>query len=424
MDEKKKKTAKGKVSEKSEAKTPAKKKGKKKHRRLRKFWRFTKAVGGLYFKFTTDTEEREVRLKPKILGRTVTYAGFMVATLVLILIITVFLNNRAVGVNHESVIITGLQNDFEGYRILLISDLNGRFFGQDQSTLMRKLSNEKYDCVLIAGDMVSSGGDTDAFYSLLTQLGTKKPVYFIAGDNDPSPLMSVPRDNSSKTLTLNEMVLSDWVLGAIDLGATYLDTPTKITKGSASMWLMPDMFLNLNVGDALDQYKDELAQESESYLEGVEKSKDSLPLTNYRRNILYKSDGMISSVADTDLILMLSHEVPSDAQITDAQAPMTATEKKGHFPSPDLILSGHYCGGEWKLPLVGSLYASSNILPRYGWFPDESYVQGQRMVGSATVYTTEGLGTNGDTLFFGRLNNPPRVTIITLTGELPSSFFD
>lgn len=425
MADKKLKPAESKVTAKKPAKSSGKKKGKKnKAKWYIRLWKFVSRWWTRGYSWATDVEERDTRFKPRVMGRTVTYAGFMAATLILIAVVTIFLTNRTVGIDTEQIIITGLQSDFEGYKILLISDLNGRFFGQDQSILMRKLEGEKYDCVVLAGDMVGSSGNTDAFYALLDQLGTRKPVYFIAGDNDPSPLLSVPRDNSSASLTLRQMVLSDWVLGAIEHGAIYLDTPTKVTKGASSMWLLPDLFLNLNVGDSLDEYKDELAQESESYLEGIIRSKDTLPLTNYRRDILYKSDSLISSVADTDLTIMVSHEVPSDSQILHAQDPGSAAEKKGHFASPDLILSGHYCGGEWKLPLIGPVYVSSNILPRYGWFPDRSYVEGQRAVGTTTVYTTSGMGNNDDTLLFGRLNNPPQVSILTLTGELPSSFFD
>ena len=133
---------------------------------------------------------------------------------------------------------------------------------------------------------------------------------------------------------------------------------------------------------------------------------------------------MISQVATDDLICVLSHEVPSDSQLIVAQEALSAEEKKNQFAAPDLVFAGHYCGGEWKLPLIGTLYVQSNILPRYGWFPDESYVQGQRSVGGTIVYTTQGLGNNPATILGGRLNNPPRVAIVTLTGELPASLLD
>ncbi len=400
---------------------------KKKRRKKSGFKRLLKRAGGLlnwYYAKTTDPEERETRIKPKLLGRTVTYAGFMIMMVIAILLITIILNNRSVGVEHEQIVVTGLPGDFEGYKILVISDLNGRSFGQNQSTLMRRISNETYNCVLILGDMVGRSGNTDAFYALLDQLGSRKPIYFIAGDSDPAPILREPRDIEDQELTLSEMVLADWVLGAIERGATYLDTPQRVAKGTSAMWLMPDTVLNLNVTNALESYKDELEQQNESFLEGITRSRTTLPLTTYRRNQLFKTQGMISQVATDDLICVLSHEVPSDSQLIVAQEALSAEEKKNKFAAPDLVFAGHYCGGEWKLPLIGTLYVQSNILPRYGWFPDESYVQGQRSVGGTIVYTSQGLGSNSATILSGRLNNPPRVTIVTLTGELPASFLD
>lgn len=373
------------------------------------------------YAFVTNTEEKEIRKKPKLFGRTVTFAGFMIMMAVFIVLISVILNNRSVGVDKSKIIVTGLPSDFEGYRLLVISDLNGRTFGDGQSTLMRKLESEKYDCVLFLGDMVGPSGDTEPFYNLIRQLNPRKnkKMYFIAGDSDPSPLLEKPRDISEEALSLREMVLADWVLGAEELGATYVTSPVQLVKGDSVMWLMPDTFLDLETAAALEIYKDELSQQSDSYNAGVKVRRDTLPLTTFRFNQLSKTYDLIRQVTDNDLIVMLSHEVPSDSQLTVAQRVMTESEKKNYFPFPDLVLSGHYCGGEWKLPLIGTLYVSSNILPRYGWFPDESYVQGQRTVGSIQVYTTPGLGSNAATVFSGRLNNPPRVSLLTLSGELP-----
>ena len=104
---------------------------KKKRRKKSGFKRLLKRAGGLlnwYYAKTTDPEERETRIKPKLLGRTVTYAGFMIMMVIAILLITIILNNRSVGVEHEQIVVTGLPGDFEGYKILVISDLNGRSF--------------------------------------------------------------------------------------------------------------------------------------------------------------------------------------------------------------------------------------------------------------------------------------------------------
>ena len=376
------------------------------------------------YDWAINPEHKELLKMPRLFGRTVTYAGMVVCLMVLIVLVTVLLNNRAVGVDHETLVVTGLPSDFEGYQILVISDLNGRTFGEKQSTLMRKLDSESYNCVVYLGDMIGPSGKTQAFFDLIEQIGTRKPSYFIAGDSDPSPLLTEPRDNSTEALTLKNMVLADWVLEAEELGVTYVDIPVKLTKNESTMWIMPDTFLNLDLTQALEEYKDELEQESESYLEGIEKSKNTLPLTTYRRNQLFKAQEIIGEIGDDDILLMLSHEAPSDNQLIASQKALEGDDIKNFFTAPDVVLCGHYCGGEWKFPIIGTLYAQSNILPRYGWFPDESYVSGQRSVNGTIVYTTVGLGNNSATLLKGRLNNPPRVSIITLTGELPASFLE
>ena len=135
----------------------------------------------------------------------------------------------------------------------------------------------------------------------------------------------------------------------------------------------------------------------------------------------------VTAVADQKSRQMLSraHAQCPDALIVAVGCySEVAKDKVATLPGVDLVLAGHYCGGEWKLPIIGTLYADTNILPRYGWFPSETYVQGLRSVDGIQVYTTQGLGNNSRTVFTGRLNNPPRVTIITLTGELPQSFLE
>ncbi len=394
-------------------------------RQKRGFFRSVWALFDWYYTKITDPEEKENRIKPKIFGRTLSYTGFMILMVLLILIIFLTLNNRTVGVERKEIVITGLNEDFKGYNILVISDLSAKNFGEKQSTISRMIASEKYSLVLMLGDMVGPSGDTGPFYDLIDLfVDARKSVYFIAGDSDPSPLRDTPRD-AGQGLTWRQMVLSDWVLGAVDHGATYVDCPMSIGKGSSKMWLVPDTFLNLNVYEALNEYKDAYAQEQEAYLIGIDVAKETLPLTYYRRNLLDKTrDNIINAVSANDVIVMLSHEAPSDSQLMVAQGAKNEADKKNYFPAPDIVLAGHYCGGEWKLPLIGTLYVDSSVLPHYGWFPEETYVQGQRSLGGTVIYTTQGLGNNAETIFRGRLNNPPRMTIVTLTGELPSSFLE
>ena len=89
----------------------------------------------------------------------------------------------------------------------------------------------------------------------------------------------------------------EMVLGAIERGAIYVDCPQRITKGSSTLWLLPDTLLNLNVTQTLDNLKEEVEQETDSMLIGIEESYVSLPFTNYRMNVMSKSAALISSMS-------------------------------------------------------------------------------------------------------------------------------
>ena len=375
-------------------------------------------------RYTTRVEEREVQREYRLFGRKITFWGFTSIILVILVIIIFAMNDRSVSTDQSSVVVTGLPDDFEGYRILHISDLAGKTFGQDQSALSRIIGNLSYDMVLFTGDMVGESGNAEPFYSLIEILSKKKPIYFIAGDNDPAPLLSEARDNSAGNLTLNQMVLNDWVLGAIERGAIYLDSPKYVTKGSSKLWLIPDMLLNLNLSETMDSLKQAMEQESESMLLGIEESRASLPFTNYRYNIINKAHSNLALYTPQDMIIMLSHEIPTDSQLLVSQEPLSVSEAKSYYPSPDMVFAGHYCGGEWKIPGLGAIHIPARLSARYGWFPEETLVQGKRTIGSTIAYITPGLSTSGDTLFGFRLMNPPQISLITLTGELPTSFLD
>lgn len=374
--------------------------------------------------FTTAAHEDNVQREYHLGRRKITFLGFMVMIFVSLFIVVLAMNDRSVSMEYESIIITGLPEEFEGYKILHISDLQGKTFGQDQSAISRITQNLSYDAVLITGDMVGENGDPSAFYALLDVLNSRKPVYFIAGDNDPAPLLTEARDNTTQALTLNQMVLADWVLGAQERGAIFLNAPQKITKGASNIWLLPDTFLNLDIAGAVELLKEEMEQEKESMLVGIDESKQALPFTSYRYQTMLKAEERLLTYNAQDIIIMLSHEIPTDSQIYISQDSLSAEELKSYYPAPDLILSGHFCGGEWRIPGIGAFHISSRMSARYGWFPNQKYVSGERSVGGTVVYTSPGLSVTNDTLLPFRLMNPPKITLITLTGELPASFLD
>ena len=339
------------------------------------------------------------------------------AAVALLLVIMVLMQGNSLTVDEQEVTMVGLPEDLEGYRILLLSDLNGRRFGDEQATILREIGTLDYDAVFIVGDMVGKGGDPEPFYELLEGLPSNRPVYFIAGDSDPQPVLDVTRDITG---TVEQMVLADWILGAIERGATYVDAPVELNVGDASIWISPASMLNLDAGELADTCEEQMLQEQEGTVLGLSSDHDTLPATTYRYERAQRLVNAVNSMTATDVHISLAHEPPSDDFLA-ASATHDTTEEK-YLTQPALVLAGHYCGGVWRLPALGAFYIPSSTADRHGWFPAQEDVQGLSTAGGTQMYVTAGLSTTGSApVMFFRFLNRPQISIIELTATLPQS---
>ncbi|MBR3505157.1 MAG: metallophosphoesterase [Clostridia bacterium] len=341
----------------------------------------------------------------------VRFSGFVVGSIVLLALMLLLLNNSSIQVEEKTVSIAGLSSDFEGYRIVLLSDLHGREYGDKQATLLRRLNAQKYDMMVLAGDMVGKSGNPEALYHLLEGKTSPAPVYFIAGDSDPGPLLAEPRDTTG---LLENYVLEDWILGAIQRGATYLSSPVLIEKGSSRLWLTPESMLDIEASPLLSQLNAQYRSESGAYVNGSEAARITLPLTAWRVQCAEALLNAVTSIENSDLHIAVAHYPPIDPYNA-----ASGYSGSGMLRTPDLVLAGHYCGGGWKVPVFGALYVPAIEAPRHGWFPEQSLVEGERRLANVTVYTTGGLAmTDAIKLPGFRMNNQPKITILTLTAAL------
>ncbi|MBE5808481.1 MAG: metallophosphoesterase [Clostridiales bacterium] len=400
-------------------KAPAgkKKKGKKKRRGL------TKLFGGLSrakVQIARSTDSRR-RFRGVMVGSHLIGLWWFVALAVIVaLAVGIRMSNGNATVDQQQVTIVGLSGDLEGFRMLVISDLNGKRFGDRQSALMRTINNLSYDAVFLLGDMVGRGGDPEPLYELIESLPKSKPIYFICGDSDPGPYLKAPRDITG---TLRQLVLEDWILGAIERGAVYVDSPVDLPVGQSHLWITPATLLNMDAGELQDTWRAQTEQEKEGVLSGLESDYTSLPLTTYRTRIAENLYAAVGSIAQDDFVLCLSHEVPADKTIETASGYTSSDDK--FMNAPELVLAGHYCGGVWRIPGYGAFYIPDRMLPRSGWFPAQTRAQGLSSVGVSQVYITGGLSTNADVRVMPfRLGNSPQISLLTLTATLPENMLE
>lgn len=355
-----------------------------------------------------------------VFGKEIRFWPLFLLILIVMLIGIIVISNGNVKPVYEDITVVGLHDDLEGYNILVLSDMNGKRFGDEQGALTRQVESLDYDMILCVGDMVGEDGDPEPFYEFLDGLSRPGRVYFIGGDADPGPYVDTPRAIQG---TLEQIVLEDWILGGIERGAHYVDVPTPVEIGETKLWLMPTNYLNLDATSYRDNWKDQMRQEEDGVVSGLMSDYNSLPATSYRYRQAEKFYAAISEIDPSDLVIALSHVVPTDDFIISAGE---HDHEAGNFlMEPELIISGHYCGGVWQIPGLGAFYVNNPMLPRYGWFPDQEDAEGLSRVGECQVYITAGLSTtNTVKLLPFRLFNDPQISLLTLTAKLPDNMLE
>jgi hypothetical protein len=176
--------------------------------------------------FNTFTQSQQAKRLSKLRGVNMTFPLFILLSFVILVFALMALDNSSVQVDRQTISLVGLPEDLEGYTILQVSDLHGRDFGAHQAALLRTINAESYNLLVFTGDMVGASGNAQPFYDLLDGLAAKRPRYFIPGDSDPDILSDEPRDAGG---TLEQVVLSDWVLGAKSRGRSFCPPPRRWT---------------------------------------------------------------------------------------------------------------------------------------------------------------------------------------------------
>lgn len=324
-------------------------------------------------------------------------------TILLILIALVFICNAVINhfffINTIEIPITGLSQEFDGFRILQISDLKGKRFGTKQRQFRSRLEKLRFDAVLCTGDMVSDLGNAEPFYELLDvlhELNPAAPVYFIAGDMDPDP--------TSMSYAPGGSPFAPWILGARHRHATYLSSPQCIEGSQQRLWFLSLTSTTLDATQLLPLYEQRLLAARSSADE------NAIELAEFQLKSIQDAAAMRNSLREEDVTIVLTH-VPNTniRRISSILFPRT-------YPI-HVLLYGHTLGGLMRLPGIGPLFVPSDTLPRFGLFPASSLVEHPKRMDRTWIIPSSGLGDKDPMypFFFFRLFNPPSVNLLTLS---------
>lgn len=240
----------------------------------------------------------------------------------------------------------------EQIRILQLTDLHSHVFGVGNDALIELVLEQQPDLIVMTGDMLDkSDENADVVCGLIESLSREVPVWYGYGNHETDWMERTGIDLGP--------ILADAGATVVDCG--YLDTQIRGQSlrigGYHGYYRQPGMY-------------DVTPAQMEAELDFADRFED------------------------TDRFKLLLCHIP------------TAWLDWGYidkFPV-DLVLTGHYHGGQIRLPLLGPLYA-----PYIGLFPE--YTEGLFFGQKAACVLSRGLGTSPG---IPRINNLPEITVIDL----------
>ncbi|HZH60564.1 MAG TPA: metallophosphoesterase, partial [Metabacillus sp.] len=146
---------------------------------------------------------------------------------VLIVICTIWDNYR-IKVVEQEIEIENLPQEFEGFKILQISDLHEKTFGYKQERLIRRINSINYDIIALTGDLLGNADSQNysPTYDLLDGINNKEHILFVPGNTDPMPYVV----NSDQSISKNP-----FLLGMEGRGVQLLDSVYTVDKKNASI---------------------------------------------------------------------------------------------------------------------------------------------------------------------------------------------
>ena len=289
---------------------------------------------------------------------------FKIVTLLIVLILFVYLyfeNTSLFIVQKNEIVSNKIDSNFDGYKILQLSDLHSREFGENNIKLINKIYKIDPDIIVCTGDMMNSTEDDGhVFINLEKKISKDYPVYYIDG-------------NHEQLVEYNNIGVYDEFISSLkDLDVKVVkNTKIKLQKGSSyiNMYGLIIDLVYYSTKSALKESNIEYTEDNFS------KTINKETFENNKYNILLTHNPIYFEVY----------------------------EKSG----VDLILSGHVHGGIIRIPFKGGL-----LSPDQEWFP--KYYHGLYTINDTNMIVSAGLGN--DTVNF-RIFNPFEMNLITLRSE-------
>ena len=93
-------------------------------------------------------------------------------------------DNNTIAVHEETVYDDALPAAFDSLRIVQISDLHGKQFGEGNKLLIEKVAAAQPDLIAITGDLIDQAAQYDDLPALMDGLTAIAPTYYVTGNHE------------------------------------------------------------------------------------------------------------------------------------------------------------------------------------------------------------------------------------------------
>lgn len=230
---------------------------------------------------------------------------FVILLILFFVILFVIYSNKKIDITKYIISDERIPDEFDGFRIVNVSDFHNRFFGKDSSYLLSAIKKSLPDIIVITGDIIDRRNlNIERSVGFVSEAVKIAPIYYVTGNHEAA------MDNFEHLID-----------GIVASGAEYMDNRVVcINRGNSCIELM-----------------------------GIKDSALGVGLQESKLSEICFDDLNSLSTNSVNYKILLAHR-PEFFDIYASNA--------------DMVFCGHAHGGQFRIPFIGGLFA-----PGQGLFP-------------------------------------------------------